>query len=420
MNTLRDLLHPFDTDRFLNEYWTRQPVIIAGADDKIKNLFSWEKYGDLINRHLADLVAPKLRMHTTRSGFVDLTENLPTIDGGVLRQTSARLLNDHCQEGATLVVDQIHKYVPGLQQLCDTLAAELGERVQINSFASWKGARGFPPHYDPHELFIIQIAGEKRWELLGQSFAHPLPEHRSNPEDRPDTVVLAGTLTAGDVMYMPRGTWHRTVTSDQPSLHLAVGVNCRNGIDLLVWVMEELKNNPSLRQNLPLSYRPGFSPGYDGEAMKPVLANLGAAVSELLHADDTLDRYNENCLLGDRPHTRFVFPNLVSPDMLPDGEKSRFYRPSSQRVIIRPLSDATGPEGARDAESTDGVQVLVWGKELLFGGDVHGLIARLFSAERFTGSDVLSWSDGFTWDDIAPILEQLVAEQILFVDGSGR
>ena len=412
MNTFRELLYPFDVEQFFREYWTRKPLIIPGERSKTSDLFSWELYGDLLDRHHSDLTPPRLRMHASEGGFVDLVESLPTVDGGVLSQTSAARLNQYCQEGATLVFDQIHRYVPALRRLSEKVAAELGERVQINSFASWRGASGFPPHYDSHELFIIQIAGEKHWELLGQTFAYPLPEHRSMADEQPTDVALAHTLTAGDVMYMPRGTWHRTLTGERPSLHLTMGVNCRNGIDLLIWVMEELKNNPVLRQNLPIHYHPRFSPGYRAEDMKNVVGELRSALDRLLDADETIDRYNENCLLNDRPHVRFTFPHQISAVTMPDGPATRFYRPLSQRVQIKPLSELAGEE----PEQATGVQVLVWGKELIFGGDVEELITRLFEAEHFSGADVLAWDEEFAWEDIEPILEQLLAEQILFVD----
>jgi hypothetical protein len=66
------------------------------------------------------------------------------------------------------------------------------------------------------------------------------------------------------------------------------------------------------------------------------------------------------------------------------------------------------------------VKVTVWGKQLFFKGNVHNWVRRLFTSYDFTGREAVSWQEGFTWNDIHPILELLIREDIISVNHANR
>ena len=68
-------------------------------------------------------------------------------------------------DGATLVLQALHRTWPPLVEFGARLAAELGHPVQINAYITPPQNQGFAPHYDVHDVFVLQIAGRKRWRI---------------------------------------------------------------------------------------------------------------------------------------------------------------------------------------------------------------------------------------------------------------
>ena len=92
---------------------------------------------------------------------------------------------------------------------------------------------GPPVHYDTHDVFSLQVAGEKRWLVYEPAWELPLKHQRYKAETmgEPGEPVLDVTLQAGDTLYLPRGWLHEAKTSETDSLHLTVGVNVYTWMD---------------------------------------------------------------------------------------------------------------------------------------------------------------------------------------------
>ncbi len=67
--------------------------------------------------------------------------------------------------GATLVLQALHRTWPPLIRFGSDLAAELGHPVQINAYITPPENQGFAAHYDTHDVFVLQVAGSKRWTI---------------------------------------------------------------------------------------------------------------------------------------------------------------------------------------------------------------------------------------------------------------
>ncbi len=77
-------------------------------------------------------------------------------------------------DGATLVLQGLHRTWPPLVGFGSQLADELGHPVQINAYITPPQNRGFAPHYDVHDVFVLQVSGRKRWRLHEPIVRHPL------------------------------------------------------------------------------------------------------------------------------------------------------------------------------------------------------------------------------------------------------
>jgi hypothetical protein len=174
------------------------------------------------------------------------------------RQTTVipRLLSDELtkqlREGATLVLDAVDELFRPLRELAEGLEYFFHEHVQINAYAGWQTSRGFDLHFDDHDVFILQVAGRKRWKVYGMTKPYPLAQDRNLIEKPTAGPIWEGMLEDGDLLYMPRGWWHLAEPLAEPTLHLTVGVHNRTGMDFLRWMIERVgKKSTSFRQDLP-------------------------------------------------------------------------------------------------------------------------------------------------------------------------
>ncbi|HEX2902731.1 MAG TPA: cupin domain-containing protein [Jatrophihabitans sp.] len=161
-------------------------------------------------------------------------------------------------DGATLVLQALHRSWPPLVQFGSALAAELGHPVQINSYLTPAQNQGFAPHYDTHDVFVLQAVGSKRWVIHEPVRQSPLPgqdweKYRDEVAARAAGAPLIDTvLRPGDALYLPRGFIHSAVAQGETSLHLTVGVHPVTRYALLRQLLAEAAEEPELRTSLPV------------------------------------------------------------------------------------------------------------------------------------------------------------------------
>jgi hypothetical protein len=165
-------------------------------------------------------------------------------------------------EGSTVVLQGLHRLWPPLIDFAGQLAADLGHPTQVNAYITPPSSRGFSPHYDVHDVFVLQVAGAKHWTIHDPVLPDPL---RSQPwTDRAAEVAAAAqrppvidtVLRPGDALYLPRGYLHSAVALGEISAHLTVGVHpvtrwgaVESALDL---VRTLAADDPELRGSLPL------------------------------------------------------------------------------------------------------------------------------------------------------------------------
>jgi bifunctional lysine-specific demethylase and histidyl-hydroxylase NO66 len=134
------------------------------------------------------------------------------------------------EDGATIVLQGLHRWSEPVSRFCRDLELELGHPCQVNAYVTPPGAQGLDLHEDAHDVFVLQAFGRKRWEL------HAAP--REDPRDPLDVE-----LTAGDTIYLPAGTPHAARAQDVLSGHLTVGVHVTPWRDVLSGVIGRLTDD---------------------------------------------------------------------------------------------------------------------------------------------------------------------------------
>ncbi|MGH3620375.1 MAG: JmjC domain-containing protein [Sciscionella sp.] len=139
-------------------------------------------------------------------------------------------------------MDQSNAYDPTMEVACRALQWWSRETVQVNIYLTTGDAAGFDLHWDDHDVIIVQLAGEKTWEVRGLS--RPVPMFRDAvPNYEPsEEIVWAGVMNTGDMMHIPRGYWHQATRQDRGdgfSLHVTFGFHKQTGVNWLTWLADQ-------------------------------------------------------------------------------------------------------------------------------------------------------------------------------------
>ncbi|CAA0127024.1 putative ribosomal oxygenase [Mycolicibacterium vanbaalenii] len=246
-----DLLSPDMVDELLAERGVRAPFIRLGRD------------GDLLARDC----------YLGPAGFG--AEMGDQVD-------SAKVLGEFAS-GATLVLQGLHRLWPPLIDFVRQAVDDLGHPVQANAYITPPGNRGFDPHYDIHDVFVLQTSGHKRWVVHEPVHTHPLPsqpwtDHRAAITARvAEDPVIDTVLNPGDALYLPRGWVHSAQAMDMTSIHLTIGVSAVTGFDVARAVIDQLATVEAFRESLPL----GLDPTDQDEMLATVTKVMAEVVGTL-------------------------------------------------------------------------------------------------------------------------------------------
>jgi len=105
-------------------------------------------------------------------------------------------------------------------------------------------------HWDAQEVFVLQLAGRKRWQVFAPTRIDPLTDDSETAQPPTAPPIWEGILNDGDLLYIPRGFWHVATPLDEPSLHVSVSAQPSTGVDFLTWWMRTLRRHPEARASL--------------------------------------------------------------------------------------------------------------------------------------------------------------------------
>ncbi|MFF1634814.1 cupin domain-containing protein [Leifsonia sp. NPDC058248] len=270
-----------DTASFASEYWATRPLLTPAAElgQDFSDLFSRDDVDELVSARA--LRTPFVRM--AEEGAV-LPPSRFTAPGGfgaeVGDQVSSEKVLAEFADGATLVLQGLHRTWPPIAEFTRRLAAELGHPCQVNAYITPASSRGFDPHYDVHDVFVLQVHGEKHWTIHEPVHPDPLrdqpwSDHRAAVAERAaGTPAIDATFGPGDALYLPRGWIHSATALGGISIHLTIGVAAYTRHDIVQEAVARAADAASLRASLPL----GFDPA-DTEALRPIVE---ATIADLL------------------------------------------------------------------------------------------------------------------------------------------
>ena len=162
----------------------------------------------------------------------------------------------HFDDGATLIFEQLQRHLPVLSELCTSVGTDLSSRIQTNIYLTPAGAQGFAPHWDSHDVFVLQIMGRKNWYMYDTKIPLPLQgQHYDSAKYAPGPISHEFGLYPGDTVYIPRGLIHSATATDEATLHITLGVTAFTWTDyFLEMVAAAGLEEAAMRENLPLGF----------------------------------------------------------------------------------------------------------------------------------------------------------------------
>ena len=244
---------------FATQHWGRSPLL-SRADAlprDFSDLLSPAAVDELIGRR--GVRTPFIRMAKAGDVLARDCYAGPAGFGAEMpdQVDSAKVLAEFAS-GATIVLQGLHRLWPPMIDFVRSMVDDLGHPVQANAYVTPPGSRGFDAHYDVHDVFILQVSGEKHWTVHPPVHEHPLPsqpwtQHREAIAARvDDEPVIDTVLSAGDALYLPRGWVHSARSQEATSIHLTVGVSALTSLDVVSAVIDTLAADVEFRKSLPM------------------------------------------------------------------------------------------------------------------------------------------------------------------------
>jgi ribosomal protein L16 Arg81 hydroxylase len=279
--SLQGLVAPVSDDEFRARYWERKPLIVHRDDPGYYgDLFTLKDFDSSVNRgpsyiKTAEATSKKSGRH--QGGTANALE-------GVLTDM---------RDGHSLILDAMHNFDPKLMELCRTLGQQTGYGFQTNVYLTPPKGKGFTPHWDNHDVFVLQVLGSKHWKV--EKDRRAFPERSDNIEDEGREFrgeVYEFTLRQGDVVYIPRGFVHAAECGSESSMHITLGVYPPSWDELLAGAIRVAAlQGEGLRHALPW----GFMEGGDAGMINRMAVELKNMTDPAFLAL-VLERYREECV----------------------------------------------------------------------------------------------------------------------------
>lgn len=222
------LIAPYTKKEFISEYFEKKPLIIKRNDSHY--------FDDLLTLAITDNIIAdgtrhtdlKLTMSHAGKKIVpeDYTNSWHTEK--VSMQTGVdhkKLINSFIRDKATMIIHNAATYHAPLRTLVASMEETFNCNSGVNLFVTPANAQCFQWHYDEHDLFIIQIAGNKHWKIFESAVYLPFEPQNRKQVDFSNLALLHDVcLEPGDLLYLPRGYVHEVITTDILSCHITLGI----------------------------------------------------------------------------------------------------------------------------------------------------------------------------------------------------
>jgi ribosomal protein L16 Arg81 hydroxylase len=218
---LSRLIHPMDVVTFQRDHWEKQYVVLQrNQPDYFADLLTLDGVDQALSASGVLLDHLRVVLNGKETPVSELSAE--GRNGGT---NSPEVLLEHYRNGSTIVLNSLNQRWEPLRRFSWGLGADMSSRIQMNVYLTPAGAQGFVPHYDMHDVFVIQVHGTKHWRLSRPPRELPLQHQPYDKSQPPPEVDDEFDLQVGDTLYMPRGTVHSATSNETASVHVTIGIH---------------------------------------------------------------------------------------------------------------------------------------------------------------------------------------------------
>jgi ribosomal protein L16 Arg81 hydroxylase len=364
---LRQLLSPVSLDAFFSRYYEREHCLIKrGKPDFFNSLVSI----DAIDEVLGTMHLRHPSVKVANAAVEDIKTSGWTYEGKVADPVKlAKMFAD----GTTLIFPHLHQRLPTLRSFCGKLSRCFSSRMQTNIYLTPPDAQGFHPHWDTHDVFILQVSGSKRWKIYDTKTELPLRGQAfslKNPEHEAGEVTREFLMEPGDTLYMPRGLMHSADSLDEPSLHITTGIMAYTWTRLLLEALSQVAvENVELRRNLPIGF---FEEGFGAERRAALVQEKLQLICEQVDSEAAFDHFADDLISRHRPPLGDLLRQVLASDSVT----------ASSRIEPRP--DAV----IRLIEKDETITIKAFGNETTLPSFVADAVHFALNTPRFSVADL--------------------------------
>ena len=300
----------------------------------------------------------------------------------------------HYQEGATIILPQLHLADEILAKFCRSLENVFSSHVQTNIYLTPGSSQGFNTHFDDHDVFVIQLSGTKKWRLYQKPIDNPYRGESFNTKDyKAGELQKEFELKEGECVYIPRGLMHDAISvGEKASLHITVGLIVKKWADLMLEALSEVAiRNPRFRRSLP----PGFArPGYNNKSAKIYFDELINEFQKNSNFDKVFEVIKENFIRERTPNLR---GSLIDTSSNLPKERLYIRRPNLQAKLKRDELETV---------------IICGGGDLRFELKAYKVLQVILSGEPFSAASLGDSEDGSTLDMIKKLTAFGIIEPI--------
>jgi ribosomal protein L16 Arg81 hydroxylase len=273
---LQWLVAPLEAERFEAEYYEKQVCVVRrGQPDYYADLLTLADLDEVLGTHAPrhpDVSVVQVGREIVAGDFVDR-------DGRIDPMRVGKLF----AEGATVIFSRLDRSLPRLSSLCSFLCRTFTSRMQTNIYLTPPDSQGFAPHWDTHDVFVLQASGTKIWTIYDCPVRLPLRGQDFDPKlHKPGDPTMEFTVEPGDMVYIPRGVYHSARSTGETSLHLTTGLIAFTWTDVLLHaVTSAAENDVALRENLPMGTLTGAARADRDALLRERLARLSELAATL-------------------------------------------------------------------------------------------------------------------------------------------
>ncbi|MGE9315097.1 cupin domain-containing protein [Niabella sp. CJ426] len=384
------ILAPYSVDDFFDTYHEKDILHIQRNDEQYyQDILTPREISDYLERQ--DIFYPSVRIVKNGKEIPNNEYTLKSTpighhrkDGIINTDKAFSLFNN----GATFVIQAGQRYFNNLSHCSLELSQKFNSPVQANLYITPNKSQGFNPHWDTHDVFVLQISGTKTWHLYGFEKELPTKNQSFVSKDYKKEPIQTIQLRPGDFLYVPRGYVHDAMADDGISSHITIGVLSFTWARYFNEIFPQLEEFKEFREAVP------FWKGDLTELIKEKTENLRQKLSAL-NFDKGIERLNKSYQSAQPQPVHNYFESIRNISKLSADTTLAL----NEGVIYQLVKKESGYE------------LHLLGKAIQFPEVMKPAVDYIFNQKKFTLKDL----PGDT-ETVRALATQLIREGVVYID----